>query len=259
MVFREMKNSDFKEPIVRQVLLLLFVALLAIISLLMTHRYMQKRVAFIRSLANNEQIKVELSYLTHERLLKVISYFQKMSLIRTENELQSLTQKINNEIEELEDILSVIEKGGVVTRTYNVHFTEQEEVVRNFSYQNYYTNRINLEVIEIRAKLVETQGFVADFWRILATGMQRDATVEEHGFQRERIYSEDLLGTYKRLEPFFERLIENSYRIYFDADSEMQKLEQKTLEVEKVFLSAVIMDLYRCWWNHSLSWLDCTS
>ncbi len=230
-----MKVSDFKEPIVRQVLLLLLVSFLAILSLLITHRYMQERVAFIRSLANNEQVKVELSYLTYEKLQTVRSYFQKMSLVSTENELQSLTVKINDEIEGLEDILSVVENGGVVTRTYNVHFADREEIVRNFSYHNYYENRINLEVIEIRAKLVEMQSYVADFWKILTAGMQQEMSLWDHELQGEESYFEELLSTYKRLDPFFERLMENSYRIYFDADSEMRKLNQLTRDVASSF------------------------
>ena len=250
-----MKYSDLKEPIVRQVLLLLFVSFLAILSLLTTHRYMQKRVAFIRSLANNEQVKVELSYLTHERLQTVRSYFQNMSLVSTENELQSLTLKINHEIKGLEDILSVIEKGGVVTRSYNVHFADKELIVQNFVYQNYYKDRINLEVIEIRAKLVELQSYVSDFWKILAAGMQQDISSLEHGFHK-GYYLEDLLSAYKALDPFFERLMENSYRIYFDADLEMQKLEEITLGVERTFHTrSLVIYIVVCGIIIALGWI----
>ncbi len=230
-----MKRNDLKEPIVRQVLLLLFVSFLAMISLLMIHRYTQKRVDFIRSLANNEQVKVELSYLAHENLQTIRSYFQNMSLISTENELQSLTLKINHGIERLEKIFSVIEHGGAVTHTYKVNFADREEIVRKFIYQNYYKNRITVEVIEIRAKLVEMQRYVADFWQILASVMQQDMPSIAQGFQGGESYYEQLVCTFKRLDPFFDRLMENSYRIYFDAESEMRKLEHVAVDVERSF------------------------
>ena len=230
-----MKISHLKEPIVRQVLILLMASLLAIVSMLVTHRYMQNRAAFIRSLVNNEQVKVELSYLVHEKLQIVRFLFQNMALISTENELQSLTQEINNEVKGLEEILSVMEHGGTVRHTYNVHFVDKEEIVRSYVYQNYNENRMNPEVMEVRAKLVETQSYVADFWKILTTVMQQDISVREQQFHGGSSYYDKLIAAYKKLDPFFDRLMENSYRIYFAADSDVRKLEQVTLEAESAF------------------------
>ncbi|MBL4901565.1 MAG: PAS domain S-box protein [Desulfocapsa sp.] len=235
-----MKIRYLKEPIVRQVLLLLVVSSLSIISLLMTHRYMQSRMAFIRSLVDNEQVRVELSNLVHTELHAVQSSFQKMSMASTENELQSLTVGINNTLKKLDEILFVMENGGVLRHVYKAHSLDKEELVRRFIYGHDNERRIDTEVIQIRNNLPEMQHFIADFWEILAGIMQQEMSVRERRLQDGEGYYAQLLGAYARLDPFFDRLMDNSFQIYFDADTEKRKLEQKTREVERTFQKRLV-------------------
>jgi len=236
-----MKIRHLKEPIVQQVLLLLMVSILAIISLLVTHQYIQNRMDFIRSLADNEQVKVELSYLVHAELHAVKASFRKMSMISTENELQSLTVDINNALKTLDEILFVIGNGGVLSYVHKVHSLDREEIVRRFIYDHDNEKSINNEVIQIRNNLLEIQGFVAVFWEILAGIMQQEMFVRERRFRGEEGYYDQLLSAYERVDPFLDRLMEYSYQIYFDADAEKRKLEQKTREVERTFGKRLVL------------------
>lgn len=235
-----MRKRDLREPIVRQVLVLLFVLFLAMTALFMNQNYMRYRINFIHLLAKNEQVKVELSYLVHEKLQAIRNYFHKMALINNADALQFYTRKINEEIKGLEDFLLVIENGGAVTYLYKVNFGKTGQIAREFLYQNYHKNRIALDVIEIRAKLIEIQDYITELLEVLTDASLQSSPKLKKGDRSPGRYSDQLVSIYKRLDPFFERLLENSYRIYFDADSEMQQLQKIGTDVVKTFQKRLV-------------------
>lgn len=232
-----MKSSSLKDPIVYQVLLLLCVSFMAMGLLLLTNRYMLKRVDFLGRLTSNERVKVELSYLSNEKLQTIRVYFQNMSLGSTEEEFQIFTKKIDVEIKQLRDILSVIEHGGSVSHLFKVHVPNTEDILRSFVYHNYYTNRINLEVIEIKAKLVEIERYVSEIGEILSFTIPHEQRLSCGNMEpsTEKSNYRQLVTTYKALDPFFDRLMEHAYQIYFDADLEMRKLQQVKVHVGETF------------------------
>ena len=235
-----MRKRDFREPIVRLVLVLVFVSIMAMTALFMTHTYMRHRSDFIHSLVQNEQVKVELSYLVHEKLQTIRHYFYKMVMVNTDDALKIYTRKINEDITGLENDLSVIEKGGAVTYLYQVNFGKTKQIAREYVYQNYHKNKIAIDVIEIRAKLVEMQELLDDFLEIMMNvSLQNSSGLDgENRFSGK--YSKHFLNLYKRMDPFFDRLLENSYRIYFDADSEMRQLQQIGTDGRKTFQKRLI-------------------
>lgn len=224
-----------KETIIRQILLLLLVFFLNMIILVVVHDYMNRRVSFLQQLTENEQVKVELSYLAHEKLQTLKGLFQDLLLCHSNNELELIDLMINRKHTELTKLLAVIEYGGTVQHTYKVNFGDKENVTRKFVYKNYYPNRINLEALEIRAKAVELREYAINFKQLIAeTVSQGDSPMGllEGGTRKE---NQTISLSYKRIAPFFDRLLENSYRIYFDAQAEMVKLGQVQETVQKTF------------------------
>ncbi len=64
-----------KESIIRQVFFLIVVVILNMVIISLVHGYMQRRISFLQHLTENELVKVELSYLSHENLqdLRLVS------------------------------------------------------------------------------------------------------------------------------------------------------------------------------------------
>jgi len=220
-----------KESIVRQVLLLICVFFLNMTIIILVHSYMNRRVEFLQKLTENELVKVELSYLSHEKLQSLRGLFQDLFLSRSSGELELIEQVIDQKTDELSAILGVIEHGGEVSHQYEVNFGGKENITRKFVYKNYYPNRISLEVIEIRAKIVELKNFSTNFQKLMMIAISQK-NLQDASSQSE--YREVLLY-YKRIAPFFDRLMENSYRIYFDAQTEMLKLGKVQDSVEETF------------------------
>ncbi|MCK5069979.1 MAG: hypothetical protein KAR01_05540, partial [Desulfocapsa sp.] len=123
---------SLKEPIIRRLLLLILVFIFLLAGLGLIQRQMSKNVIFLQSLVNNESVKVDLSYLSYSRLLTTQGLFQDISLAHTERELQKFTQQINHEIEDLINYLSVINKGGSTTHTFQISFTDKKQLNRSF-------------------------------------------------------------------------------------------------------------------------------
>ena len=215
---------SLKEPIIRRLLLLILVFIFLLAGLGLIQRQMSKNVIFLQSLVNNESVKVDLSYLSYSRLLTTQGLFQDISLAHTERELQKFTQQINHEIEDLINYLSVINKGGSTTHTFQISFTDKRQLDRSFVYKNYYPYRINLEVLELRAKLFELPGYIALFWQVMSETIQQNMLNDDRDVESDT--AERLQNIYKRITPFFNRMLENSYHIYFNAQKDFIELQQ---------------------------------
>ena len=215
---------SLKEPIIRRLLLLILVFIFLLAGLGLIQRQMSKNVIFLQSLVNNESVKVDLSYLSYSRLLTTQGLFQDISLAHTERELQKFTQQINHEIEDLINYLSVINKGGSTTHTFQISFTDKRQPDRSFVYKNYYPYRINLEVLELRAKLFELPGYIALFWQVMSETIQQNMLNDDRDVESDT--AERLQNIYKRITPFFNRMLENSYHIYFNAQKDFIELQQ---------------------------------
>ncbi len=218
-----MKFTPFKEPIVRHLLLLLTVFLFLLIGLGLLQRQMSREVFFLQSLVKNESVKVELSYLSYSRLLTTQRLFQDIALAHTERELQNFTKKINHEIEDLIEYLSILNKGGSITHSYLINSKDTGQLTRTFIYKNYYPNHINLEILELRAKLFELPGYISLFWQVMSETIQQDIYRDVQGL--ESTTNERLQNIYKKITPLFNHMQENSYRIYFDAQNDFKELQ----------------------------------
>ncbi len=167
---------------------------------------------------------------------KTFGLFQDLFFSRNTTEVEFVFKNITQKIGKLSDILEVIEYGGSMSHTYEVNFGGKENVMRTFSYQNYYPNRINIEVLDIRAKIVELIEYAKDYRELVEISVTYGDREASTGLQ----YKE-LLIYYKQIAPFFARLMENSYSIYFDAQAEMQKLTQVKESIRGIFIQRLII------------------
>ncbi len=65
--------------------------------------------------------------------------------------------------QQVADILQVIDRGGELIDSYPVNLDNREVVSRKLVYTNYRANRINLQVIELRAKMAELETIIDGF------------------------------------------------------------------------------------------------
>ena len=213
-----MTISTFKEPIWRQIVLFIFFFLTILGGVLVSQTMMQKELSSVISLRKNELERIEMSYLIHIDLQKIQSLFQNMSMCRTEYELDYFDKQIQATIIKIQEFINIIGNGGTGTYTYKVNFGNEEEIQRSFTYRNQRQSELSLDTFELSSKV--------------KTLIQNESKIKELLEQRLTLTDPELrpqleqkiLFFYKGVDPYFQRIFENSYRIYFNAQKEMQRL-----------------------------------
>lgn len=211
----------FRQNIIAQIALLLAVFFVSLLGLNVGHGVLKKRLDFLQHLQVNEQVKLELSHLLQKDLLAINVRLQEMSNTNSLTELSRHTSLISQLKDNIADVLAVIDKGGGMIESYPVNFGNEEMIRRQLNYVNYNPQRINLEVIEIRAKLTELDEVVEQFEVLVR---EKVACVET----RESLLIAETIrkvsNFYKGVEPFFVRLLENSNRLYYESQKETERI-----------------------------------
>jgi len=178
----------------------------------------QEEISAITSLRRNELNRIEMSYLIHIELQKVQSLFQNMSLCKTESELDFFDKQIKTTVTKIEDFINVIEKGGSTTYTYKVNFGNEEEKQRSFTYKNYLQAQIHIDTFELSSKINDLVKHQLKFKELI---QQKINPVDK---EQLLLLEQKILFFYKGVDPYFQRIFETSYRIYFSAQQEMERL-----------------------------------
>jgi len=213
-----MTFAPLKEPIWRQIILFICFFLTILGGVLISQAMMQKELSSIISLRKNELERIEMSYLIHIDLQKVQSLFQNMSICRTEYELDYFDKQIQTTITKIQELITVIGNGGTTTYSYKVNFGNEEEITRSLTYKNYRQSEINLDTFELNSKVKILLQNASKFKELV----QQKLTLTDTSQQPQ--IDQKILFFYKGVPPYFQRVFENSYRIYFNAQKEMQRL-----------------------------------
>lgn len=222
-----------QKHIVAQIFILIIFVLLVAIGLRTSHQMLQSRNSYLRGLLANEQVKVEISHLLQKKLLDINIKLLDMSNANSEAELNRLESAFALLRSETDKALKVIESGGVWQESYPVNFGDEELISRKLQYTNHQKQRINLQVIELRAKLAELDDLVSDFHTLLKTKIDlfRHPNNAELSALIRKVSS-----YYKGIEPFFVRILENSNRIHFESQLEMDRIRSVLFEFDENFL-----------------------
>ena len=210
-----------QKHIIVQIALLLGFVLAVSAGLKIGNHLMTERINYLHGLVTNERAKVEMSHELQKKLLKINVKLNELAnansaaeMSRVLNAFETLRTKVN-------ETLEIIEQGGVWEWTFPVNFGAEETISRPLNYVNYQKERVNLQVIELRAKLVELDELVAEFKSLaekkIAVFSNHDPLAIAGGIKKVSHY-------YKGIEPFFVRILENSNRIHYESWKEMERL-----------------------------------
>jgi hypothetical protein len=204
-----------------QILMLLGVCVLSLIGLHLGHRYLEARQSYLDELVANEQVKVEISHLLQKKLLSISGGLQDFTHANSQTEIVQVDNRLKELQEQIFTYLHVIEAGGISEEVYPVNFGDEESVRRKLRYINHTPNRINLESIELRAKMVELAEMIQSFRQLaehrvvvleFRDPMMTADTIRRGSFQ------------YKGIRPFITRILENANRLHFRSQNEANRL-----------------------------------
>lgn len=108
----KLKSFLFKDPILKQVMLLATISLFGFLLNLLINSYLLNISEQYSHEVNNQLNKKELGTFLHNRLIKIKSSMQELLMHDDERVTVKITTDIDKNIFEISDILQVLSKGG---------------------------------------------------------------------------------------------------------------------------------------------------
>lgn len=219
--------------IIAQISFLLCLFLISYAGLKVGHRLLNQRQTYLQSLLTNQQGKLELSHILQKKLLVLHVKLHEISNAASIAEMNYILSAMHDVRAEITEILQVIEKGGDKKISHSVNFGNEEKVSRTFSYVNYAHDYIDLEVIELRAKLAELDDIVLN---LKASIENKVHILQINDPLKIAVVDRKVSNYLKGIEPFFLRILENSYRLYYTSQQEAERIKKINDKFSQAFI-----------------------
>lgn len=224
---------NLRKSILAQIILLLVLFFSSLVALKVGQQLLETRQDFLADLLQNEQNRFELAHILQKKLLTTNIRLQDLAHAGSSSEVDRILRIEHDLRTDIMAILSVIDNGGTINDDYSVNLGDEELISRTLSFVNYRQESINLQVIELRAKIVELDQIVADFehlvrLKIALVGSQKTEEIAD--------LSRKVNHYYKGIEPFYTRILENSNRLYFESQLEKERIWRINDEFNQRFM-----------------------
>ena len=219
--------KSFKKNIIAQIILLLCLFMVSFAGLHFGQGLLHKRQNYLQGLLDNEQVKMELSHILQKKILAINVKLHDMSNAASITEMRRTLTFLTVLKAELMEILVVIDQGGTKTVNNLVNFGFSESVPRDLSYVNHSHKGINIEILELKAKLTELEDIIDEF----------QSVVEHKIYIMEGMDLIQIAGSirkvsnyYKGIAPFFNRILRNSHELLTQSIQERERIQKINTE-----------------------------
>ncbi len=211
-----------RRSITQYLIVLTIIQLLFILSFVCSNSYFEKRTSFLFSLIENENSRIELNRTIVKNVDKVSAKLEHAIHIKSQQNLDRLSEEISEIIATMEAFINIADKGGKIDIRMDVNLKNIEQVNYTISYHNYFPDKLNPVAIELRAKIYELQALANEYLKNIASSFTDDKITAS------RTYIPDNLSIkYKRLVPFLMRMEENANRMYYESFKDKVILKQE--------------------------------
>ncbi len=237
--------------ILRHLALLLMVSILGIFLLIGVNLTFNNLLTKLDSQTNNLEAKIQIGeYITND-LNAIRSNFYKLTITTTNSFTRTLVEEeINKRLKEIENAITVLKKGGTLKKTIYLNLVEQAQTIKYISYKKENPNEISLEAIDLQPKLLKIKEKSQEITQLLE---KRDKAIQLKDAKQFFKLGKEVKSFYKTIPPFFERIIENTGRLLYEGEIELQILQKKIskqkdsyiyLELILIFVIILLMIIF---------------
>lgn len=207
------KRKPF-DIIILQIILYVFLVVISLSTIIVIDNYMRNRVMFLNSLFINETSKIHLNDILKSKIsdaqTTLLSYTHAISF----KEMEKLEKQMGVATEEISKLLFIMEQGGSYVDTVDVAYNKLNKIKFAIDYVNYNKSLYNIQVLDLRAKLIDIENYVDEFRNLVI-----DSILARQSGSVERIMAstEQINFAIKSITPFFTRIDESSNRLYVEA------------------------------------------
>lgn len=210
--------------------LLVGVFLVGIFSLIMLHQFSSSYMEKLDNKTKNLQAKIYIGEFIVNDLHAIRSDFYELATTTTNKRGRDLIIiRLKNHIKRINNALYVIGNGGVLKRVINLNIAGQNTTTKTITYIKDEKQDFSLEVIDLEPKLEELLLMVKKINGLLEKKEYFRKSKEYKKYVKE---TKDIRRFYKTTPSFFIRITENTRRLLFEGERDLDILKQK-IEKEK--------------------------
>jgi len=202
---------------------LLGIALLSIIGLIVANILIVRTLHTVKESVVHEQTRIELNNMLHNRLLRLRTELQSISMNLKTREIDFHQKNAEELTHQVEEIIQVLENGGTLENRNLINFANKEETTQILHYRRTDAASKDLALIELKSHLNELKGLTTTLDHIIT--VRTRAVAEGNVAQQERL-DKKIEFFYKGIEPFFNRILENANRISFESTKNLEQVER---------------------------------
>lgn len=199
--------------------------------------YMNKKMTFINSLLANETAKTNLNHILKHKIEDSRNILLSFLGSDSFDDMDRYEQKLKSVTDSIKELLFVLENGGVYSDKFGVIYKGLENSSLTLTYSNYSGSRYNIQVMDLRARMLDIRGYLDDFRNLVI-----DMVLARNNMSAERINSvvDRKYIAVKQLDAFYQRVDESSNRLYLEAEESAEIIDKYRSETALGFRSVKI-------------------
>ena len=230
----ELKRSEILDKLI----LLLMTFTVGIFALVFVHLFFINLEEELDKKTENLTAKVSIGEYISEDLSLIRSDFYELSTAVTNSKgRQIILKRINEKIDNIEQMLQILQKGGTFTRTIRLNIAGHNTTKKTVVYRSENKNEIPIEAIDLRPKLKQITVMTQEVEELLDKSdnlLRKDPISYTRSVKKIKRY-------YKSTPAFFTRISENNRRLLYEGELALKKLEEQILTQKAGYLKLEIL------------------
>ena len=218
----------------KHLILLLLVPIIGIFLLIFINTTVNRQLIALDEKTNNLQAKIDIGAYIVNTLHKVRSDFYELASTTSNHFGRKLVQtRIKKQLEQINKAVTILEKGGSLKTTLRLNLVGHAQTIKLITYKKTNTSHISMEAIDVRPKLIEFEQMNSKLIELLNS---LDFAKKNNNQTLFFKLSSDIKRFYKTTPSFFNRMIENSSRLLYEGQLQLETLQKSTHEEKQFYV-----------------------
>jgi len=217
-----------KEPIQRKLIYIILITFLGLAgTAVLRVFYFNRNLKKLELNERNQIAKQEIGELIQHEMMKMHHDIAHFIIKIDSKKIPYYDKQISQSNKKINDLLKVLQSGGVFTNSFKVNFDDKTEISTIIKYKKSLNDGFVLEVIDLFPKIVEINEKIEKIF-------ETEKNLAKAKNLEEKQSNLDLFSTLeKHIHTLFVRCNEIENKIILDANIELQKIRQTKLEYKK--------------------------
>jgi signal transduction histidine kinase len=226
--------------------ILVGIFILGFISLFVVNQAFDQFIEKLDEKTHVYEAKIQIGEYVAEDIQIIKALFFEIAATTTSKRSRKIVEnKLIETSNRISDSLNILENGGTLKRSIALNIAGKSTLIKKIEYKIDPTqNKLALEVIDIRPKLLELKQMIHEVNTMLALRDKQKREKEVKNFMKT---AKKIRRYYKTTPAFFNRMSENIKRLLYEGDIELEKLkiqinqkQEKYLKIKMILMIIVI-------------------